>query len=87
MRYIYGGEKLHIAILPGGNLLYSHFPAYPGKGGKWLLGENGSITPASLSSHQLVACFRNDIRSIVHLSLKLLTHPINGSFFFYISDR
>ena len=31
-----GGEKLHIAILPGGNLLYSHFLAYPGKGKKWL---------------------------------------------------
>jgi hypothetical protein len=42
---------------------------------------------AQCSSHQLVACFRNDIRSIVHLSLKSLTHPINGSFFFYISDR
>ena len=40
----------------GGNLLYSHFPAYPGKReiwlyshfsgeGKWLWGNNGSMTP------------------------------------------
>ena len=52
MRYVFGGKNYYIAISPlftyGGdiaifpeeNLLYSHFPAYPGKG------ENGSITPA-----------------------------------------
>ena len=50
MRYTYGGKNYYIAIPPppplfskgrkmvscGENLLYSHFPAYPGKGGKWL---------------------------------------------------
>jgi len=41
-----GGKNGYIAIYPGGNLLYSHFSAYPGKGDKWLWGKNGSITPA-----------------------------------------
>ena len=54
MRYIYGGEKLHIAILPGGNLLYSHFPAYPGKGEIWLWGKDGSITPAYASCYNTI---------------------------------
>ena len=45
MRYIFGGKNYYIAIFPlfakgdgvpgwvGGDLLYSHFSAYPGKGG------------------------------------------------------
>ena len=45
-----GGGNYYIAIFPpicqGENLLYSHVPAYPGKGGKW--GENGSITPPGI---------------------------------------
>ena len=50
MRYIYiwggGGGNYYIAILPGGNLLYSHFPAYPGKGGKWLYNTGIIIIPS-----------------------------------------
>ena len=60
MRYIFGGKNYYIAIPPppicqggkshfsGGKIYYSHFPAYPGKGGKWekwLWGKNGSIIP------------------------------------------
>ena len=51
-----GGRNGYIAIFPGGNLLYSHFSAYPGKGEIWLyshfsgrkmaMGGNGSIPPA-----------------------------------------
>jgi hypothetical protein len=41
----------YMAIQPffrGENLLYSHFYAYPDKGGNMAMGENGSITPTCI---------------------------------------
>ena len=82
MKYIFGWKNYYIAIFPlfakgggggyiaifsGRNLLYSHFPAYPGKGGngygeKWLYNTRFTIVlkhRASLARRASSSCQNN----------------------------